>query len=157
MHRRENFSSSVLFEITESSSLDRDLSRLRVSEAEEDSGKGNKKTAQHETKIILILCIANWKNSFSSKRISLGGWAWWGWQGWCWAGVRAGGVSAGCGGAWGLGPKSRVQRMCPSPLEVYTDDNLQWHFTCGFNFRHTLRSPFVAAFAVLKELIIRVL
>ena len=59
MHRRENFSSSVLFEITESSSLDRDLPRLRVSEAEEDSGKGNKKTAQHETKIILILCIAN--------------------------------------------------------------------------------------------------
>ena len=32
-----------------SSSFDRELSRLKFSESEEDSGKENKKTTQHET------------------------------------------------------------------------------------------------------------
>ena len=30
---------------------------------------------------------------------------------------------------------------------------LQWHFTCGFDFRHGLWLPFVAAFAVLRGLL----
>ena len=38
------------------------------------------------------------------------------------------------------------------PSEVYPAGNLQWHFTCGFDFRHGLWLPFVAAFAVLKGL-----
>ena len=40
------------------------------------------------------------------------------------------------------------------PSEVYPAGNLQWHFTCSFDFRHSLRLPFVADFAVLKGLII---
>ena len=50
MHGREFFFSSVLFEMIKSSSFDRELSRLKFSESEEDSGKENKKTTQHETK-----------------------------------------------------------------------------------------------------------
>ena len=38
------FFSSVLFEMIKSSSFDRELSRLKFSESEEDSGKENKKT-----------------------------------------------------------------------------------------------------------------
>ena len=43
------FFSSVSFEMIKSSSFDRELSRLKFSESEEDSGK-EKKTTQHETK-----------------------------------------------------------------------------------------------------------
>ena len=69
------FFSSVLFEMIKSSSFDRELSKLKFSESEEDSGKENKKITQHDTKevvsnpnskvriqkilIILILCIGN--------------------------------------------------------------------------------------------------
>ena len=53
MHLRENYFSSVLFEMIKSSSFDRELSRLKFSESEEDSGKENKKTTQHETKEVV--------------------------------------------------------------------------------------------------------
>ena len=39
-----------LSEMIQSNSLDRELSKLKFSETEEDSGKQNKKTTQHETK-----------------------------------------------------------------------------------------------------------
>lgn len=39
-----------------------------------------------------------------------------------------------------------------SPSEVYLAGKLQRYFTYGFDFRHSLRFPFGAAFAVLKEL-----
>ena len=38
--------------------------------------------------------------------------------------------------------------------EVYSAVKLQWHFTCGFDFRYGLWLPFVAAFAVLRVLLI---
>ena len=41
-----------------------------------------------------------------------------------------------------------------SPSKVFPAGKLQWHFTCGFNFRHSLWLPFVAAFAALKGLLI---
>ena len=48
--------------------------------------------------------------------------------------------------------KSRARLMHTSPSKVYPASNLQWHFTCGFDFRHSLWLPFEAAFEVLKEL-----
>ena len=48
-------------------------------------------------------------------------------------------------GARGLG--ARVPRLPAFILLV-------WHFTCGFDFRHSLRLPFLAAFAVLGGLIV---
>ena len=53
MHGRENFFLLVLFEMIKSSPFDRELSRLKFSESEEDSGKENKKTTQHETKEVV--------------------------------------------------------------------------------------------------------
>ena len=53
MHGGENFFSSMLFEMIKSSSLDRELSRMKFSELEEYSGKENKKTTQHETKEVV--------------------------------------------------------------------------------------------------------
>ena len=41
-----------------------------------------------------------------------------------------------------------------SPSEVYPAGKLQWHFTCGFDFRNSLWLPFKAAFPVLKVLIL---
>ena len=41
-----------------------------------------------------------------------------------------------------------------SPSEVYPAGKLQWHFNCGFNFRHSLWLPFETAFAVLKGLML---
>ena len=55
-----------------------------------------------------------------------------------------------CGGAYGLCLKSRAQRTRLS----YPAGKLQWHFTCGFKFRHSLWLPFVAGFAALKGLLI---
>ena len=49
----KTFFSSVLFEMIKSSSLCRELSRLKFSETEEDSGKENQKTTQHETKEVV--------------------------------------------------------------------------------------------------------
>ena len=37
-----------------------------------------------------------------------------------------------------------------SPSDVYPTSKRQCHFTCGFDFRHSLRLAFVAAFAVLN-------
>ena len=47
---------------------------------------------------------------------------------------------------------SRVRLARASAFEVYYAGKLQWHFTYGFDFRHSLWLPFVAAFAVLKGL-----
>ena len=47
---------------------------------------------------------------------------------------------------------SRARLMHTSPSKVYPASNLQWHFTCGFDFRHSLWLPFEAAFAVLMGL-----
>ena len=55
---------------------------------------------------------------------------------------------------WPFGPLwavSRVESATHVPW-FFPADKLQWRFTCGFDFRHTLWLPFVAAFAVLKEL-----
>ena len=41
-------------------------------------------------------------------------------------------------GGCGLCPQSRARSACASPSEVYVTGKLQWHFTCGFNFRHSL-------------------
>ena len=45
--------SFVLFETITSSSFDREMSKLKFSESEEDSGKQNKKATQHETKEVV--------------------------------------------------------------------------------------------------------
>ena len=45
---------------------------------------------------------------------------------------------ASCGGACGLCLESRVRRECASSSEVCPTGKLQWHFTCGFDFRHGL-------------------
>ena len=58
----------------------------------------------------------------------------------------------GCGGTCGLCPKWRDRRVCALPSEVYPSGKLQWHFTCGSDFRHSLWLPFVAGFAVLERL-----
>ena len=59
-----------------------------------------------------------------------------------------------CGVAYELCPKLRVWRVRTSPSEAYPTGKLQWGFTYSFVFRHSLRLPFVAAFAVLKWLLI---
>ena len=51
----------------------------------------------------------------------------------------------------GLCPKSRAWRTRASSSEVYLAGKLQWHFTCGFDFRHWLISIW-GRFAVLKGL-----
>ena len=56
------------------------------------------------------------------------------------------------GGSPVLCPKSRARRSCSPPSEVYPAGKLQWHFTCGFDGRHSLWLSFVTAFAVLKGL-----
>ena len=57
---------------------------------------------------------------------------------------------------WGglVGCVSKVEslaRMCLA-FQVYPAGKLQWHFTCGFGFRHGLWLPFATALAVLKGL-----
>ena len=44
-------------------------------------------------------------------------------------------------GACGLCPGSRAWRAGTSPSKVFPAGKLQWHFTCGFNFRHSLWLP----------------
>ena len=55
MHGRQIFFllCSFLSEMIQSNSLDRELSRLKFSETEEDSGKQNKKRTQNETKEVV--------------------------------------------------------------------------------------------------------
>ena len=46
---------------------------------------------------------------------------------------------------------SKVESLAQAPAlpsGVYPAGKLQWHFTCGFDFRHSLWVPFVVAFAV---------
>ena len=38
-------------------------------------------------------------------------------------------------------PKSKARRTRASPSEVYPAGKLQWHFTCGFNFRGRFCCP----------------
>ena len=70
----------------------------------------------------------------------------------------------GGGGGWG-GICRDILNMgllwVPLPLDIYIYINmggiypagkLQWHFTCGPDFSHSLWLPFVAAFVVLKGL-----
>ena len=66
------------------------------------------------------------------------------WGGYWWFG--------GGGGLWDVSKVESSARTCTSLSEVYPDWKLQWHFTCGFDFRHGLWLPFVAGFAVLKGL-----
>ena len=49
--------------------------------------------------------------------------------------------------------QSRELGTLAPPSEVYYAGKLQWHFTCGFDFRHSPWLQFVAAFAVLKGLL----
>ena len=80
-------------------------------------------------------------------------WIYGGWDGLLGWSVWAGGL-----GEWwvacGLCPKSRDWRARASPFKVHPAGKIQWHFTCGFDFRHSLWLPFAAAFAVLKRLLI---
>ena len=58
---------------------------------------------------------------------------------------------------WGLwAVKSRAPRKRALPYEVYPAGKLQWHFTCGFDFKHSLWLPFVGCFAILTVLKARV-
>ena len=57
------------------------------------------------------------------------------------------------GGLWAVSKVERSVRAHTLLSEVYPAVKLQWHFPCGFDFRHSLRLPFVATFAVLKGLI----
>ena len=59
-----------------------------------------------------------------------------------------------CGEACGLCPRSRSRWERASASGVYPAGKLQWHFACGFDFRHGLWSPFVTAFSVLGGLLI---
>ena len=59
--------------------------------------------------------------------------------------LRAVGGLMGCVQSQKLGARA-------SPSEVYPDAKLQWHFTCGFDLKHSLWLPFVAGFAFLKGL-----
>ena len=56
---------------------------------------------------------------------------------------KAVGEHMGCVQGWRFGARA-------SPSEVYPAGKLQWHFTCGFNFRHGLWLPFVAGLAILN-------
>ena len=60
-----------------------------------------------------------------------------------------------CVYGWGVVhcAQSRELRARTSPSKVYPAGKPQWHFTCGFHFRHSVWLPFVTAFAVLKGLI----
>ena len=55
-------------------------------------------------------------------------------------------------GGWAVSKVEGSARVRVSPSEVYPADKLQWHFTCGFDFRHSLWLPIAAAFAILKGL-----
>ena len=46
--------------------------------------------------------------------------------------------------------------ICPRKMKFTRPASvkLQWHLTCGFDFRHSLWLPFVTSFAVLKGLLI---
>ena len=49
-------------------------------------------------------------------------------------------------------PKSKALLALASPSEVYTAGKFHWHFTCGFNFRYSLRLPFLAVSSISKRL-----
>ena len=51
-----------------------------------------------------------------------------------------------CGEACGLCPGSRSRWERASASGVSPAGKLQWHFACGFDFRHGLWSPFVTVF-----------
>ena len=59
----------------------------------------------------------------------------------------------GTGRLWALSKVENSVRVRASPSEVSPAGKFQWHFTCGFDFRHGLWLPFVAAFAVLRGLL----
>ena len=45
------------------------------------------------------------------------------------------------GGGWGglvVCVQSREPGACALPSDVYPAGKLQWHFTCGFDFRHII-------------------
>ena len=54
------------------------------------------------------------------------------------------------GGLWAVSRVESSARALPS--EVYLPGKLLCHFTCGFDFVHSLLLPFEAALAVLKRL-----
>ena len=59
-----------------------------------------------------------------------------------------------CWWACGLRPQSTAQRNPVSCLlKFLCAGQLQWQFTCGVHFKHSLWFPFVAALAVLKSFI----
>ena len=56
-----------------------------------------------------------------------------------WLGARRGGglrAVQTVGGDCELCRQLRARHACASPSEVYPPGKLQWHFTCGFHFRH---------------------
>ena len=55
------------------------------------------------------------------------------------------------GSLWAVPKVESSTPVCASPSEVSPARKLQWHFTCGFDFRHSLWFVFVG-FAVLKGL-----
>ena len=60
--------------------------------------------------------------------------------------------AVGGGGLWAVLRVRGLALAGALPCEVYPVGKLQGHFTCGFDFRHSLWLPFVAALAVLKGL-----
>ena len=63
--------------------------------------------------------------------------------------MGGGGEGESGGGTCRLCPKSRARRMRTSPSGVYPAGGLWWRFACSFDFRHSVRLPFVPAFAFL--------
>ena len=58
--------------------------------------------------------------------------------------------------AWSSALRQFVEKLpagCLGVSEVYPAGKLQWHFTCGFDFRQSLWLPFVAALAILEGLL----
>ena len=55
---------------------------------------------------------------------------------------------------WGVDPKSSARCARASPSWIYPAGKLQWHFTCGLDFGHSLWLPFKAVFVVVKGLLI---
>ena len=54
----------------------------------------------------------------------------------------------------GMSKVDSSAHICDSPSNLYVVGQLQWWFTCGFNFRHSLWLSFVSASTLVKVIII---
>ena len=54
----------------------------------------------------------------------------------------------------GMSKVDSSAHICDSPSNLYVVGQLQWWFTCGFNFRHSLWLSFVSTSTLVKVIII---